>query len=101
MMNLTALTAISPVDGRYRKQTENLQRFFSEYGLIKYRLQIEVEYIIFLAEIPLPQLADKFSAETKQALRNLYINFTEEDAQWIKDKEKITNHDVKAVEYFL
>ncbi len=99
-MSLNQLTAISPIDGRYRNKTEELAPYFSEYGLIKYRVHVEVEYFVALCEIPLPQLAD-FSAAKYSALRNITQNFTEADAQKIKDTEKITNHDVKAVEYFL
>ncbi len=100
-MELNALTAIGPVDGRYHKQTATLSAFFSEFALIKYRVWVEVEYLIALAELPLPQLANVLTEEHKLALRNLYTHFGLEDAQWIKDKEKVTNHDVKAVEYFL
>lgn len=99
-MELNALTAVSPVDGRYRRHTSNLAPYFSELGLIKYRVQIEVEYFICLCELPLPQLAD-FDKSLYADLRKLYTEFTEADANWIKDQEKITNHDVKAVEYFI
>ncbi len=99
-MPLNQLTAISPVDGRYRNKTEELAPYFSEYGLIKYRVHVEVEYFIALCEIPLPQISD-FPAEKYAALRNITQSFTEADAQKIKDTEKVTNHDVKAVEYFL
>lgn len=99
-MPLTALNAISPVDGRYRSKTEDLAPYFSEFGLIKYRVLVEVEYFIALCEIPVPQLAD-FPTKTFPALRDIYKHFTEADAQKIKDTEKVTNHDVKAVEYFL
>lgn len=99
-MSLTSLNAIAPVDGRYHRQTQELSAYFSEKALIKYRVLVEVEYFIALCEIPLPQLADFDSAQFK-TLRNLYENFTESDAQTIKDTEKITNHDVKAVEYFI
>lgn len=99
-MQLNQLSAISPIDGRYRNKTEQLAIYFSEYGLIKYRVFIEVEYFIALCEIPLPQLAD-FPAKQIPALRDISKNFTEADAHTIKDTEKITNHDVKAVEYFL
>ena len=98
-MNFSSLTAISPVDGRYQSKTESLQPYFSEFGLINYRVRIEVEYLIALAEWKLKPLAD-FPMEKAADLRNIYLNFSENDAQWIKDKEKITNHDVKAVEYF-
>jgi adenylosuccinate lyase len=99
-MKLNSLTAISPVDGRYRNKTEELAAYFSEYALIKYRVHVEVEYFITLCEIPLPQLAN-FPVKQFPALRDLLKNFSESDAQQIKDTEKITNHDVKAVEYFL
>ena len=99
-MQLNALTAISPIDGRYRNKTEELAPYFSEYALIKYRVHVEVEYFIALCEIPLPQLAD-FPTKNFLTLRNVIKNFAEVDAQKIKDTEKITNHDVKAVEYFL
>ncbi len=99
-MHLNALTAISPIDGRYRNKTEELAPYFSEYALIKYRVHVEVEYFIALCEIPLPQLAD-FPTKNFFALRNVVKHFGEHDAQKIKDTEKITNHDVKAVEYFL
>lgn len=99
-MNLNALTAISPVDGRYRRVTSKLGEYFSEFALIKYRVEVEVEYFIALCELPLPQLTDV--SETKfDALRDLYKCFTEADAESIKEIEKTTNHDVKAVEYFL
>lgn len=99
-MELSSLTAISPVDGRYRKVAEPLAEYFSEYALIRYRLRVEVEYFIALCRLPLPQLAgvDEFMQER---LRDLYRNFTPADAQAIKDIEAVTNHDVKAVEYFL
>lgn len=100
-MELTSLTAISPIDGRYRKQVEPLAAFYSEFALIQYRVLIEVEYFVALAELPLPQLKGKLSAGHKRDLRALYINFAEADALRIKAIEKTTNHDVKAVEYFL
>ncbi|MEY3418002.1 MAG: adenylosuccinate lyase [Bacteroidota bacterium] len=100
LMELNNLTAISPIDGRYRNQVNVLAPFYAEFGLIKYRIQIEIEYFIALCELPLPQLAD-FDKALYPSLRALYQNFTEADALWIKDKEKITNHDVKAVEYFV
>jgi len=99
-MELNLLTAISPIDGRYRSKVENLQLYFSEYALIKYRVLVEVEYFIALCELPLPQLAS-FDQKLFGSLRNLVANFSLEDAQRIKDIEKVTNHDVKAVEYFL
>ena len=99
-MSLTTLNAISPIDGRYRKATKPLAEFFSEEALIKYRVLVEVEYFISLCENDLPQLKDVNSA-TFDALRNIYKNFSTEDALWIKETEKTTNHDVKAVEYFI
>ncbi|MBL7896431.1 MAG: adenylosuccinate lyase [Bacteroidia bacterium] len=99
-MELSALTAISPVDGRYRKATEDLAAYFSEYGLIKYRVLIEIEYFIALTENKLPQL-NLLSAAQKESLRKVVSEFSLEDAQKIKDTEKTTNHDVKAVEYFV
>jgi adenylosuccinate lyase len=99
-MSLTNLNAISPIDGRYRSKVENLAPFFSEEALIKYRVKVEIEYFIALCEIPLPQLA-KFDITLFEELRSIYIDFTSEDAQKIKDIERITNHDVKAVEYFI
>ncbi len=100
-MILNPLTAISPVDGRYRRQTEELAAYFSELGLMKYRVLVEVEYLIALAEMPLPQLDGKLSAEHKKQLREVVSFFGEADATWIKETEKTTNHDVKAVEYFV
>ncbi|GAB2542057.1 adenylosuccinate lyase [Rufibacter soli] len=99
-MNLSALTAISPIDGRYRSQVEELAPYFSEFALIKYRLLVEVEYFISLCELPLPQLKE-FDKALFPAMRKVYENFSLEDAQKIKETEKVTNHDVKAVEYFL
>ncbi|QGY42444.1 adenylosuccinate lyase [Maribellus comscasis] len=99
-MKLNALTAISPVDGRYNSKVENLWKYFSEYALIKYRLFTEVEYFVSLCEIPLPQLAD-IPQEKLNKLRELHKDFSVEDAQRIKDIESVTNHDVKAVEYFI
>ncbi len=99
-MNLNSLTAISPADGRYRKQTASLAPYFSEFGLIRYRVLVEVEYFIALCEIPLPQLAS-FPKDQFTFLRQIYTDFTEADAQEIKKLEQTTNHDVKAVEYFL
>ncbi|WP_420147776.1 adenylosuccinate lyase [Spirosoma sp.] len=99
-MELTALTAISPVDGRYRKQVEALAPYFSEFGLIRYRVRIEIEYFIALCEWPIPELSEIDSAQFA-SLRSLYENFTETDALRIKEIEKTTNHDVKAVEYFI
>lgn len=99
-MQLNQLTAISPIDGRYRKQVESLAPYFSEFGLIKYRVHIEIEYFIALCEIPLPQL-ENINKSLFTSLRDIYVNFSEEDALWIKEKERETNHDVKAVEYFI
>jgi len=99
-MNFTELTAISPVDGRYRTKTENLSNYFSEFALIKYRLFVEIEYFVALAELPLPQLKDVDRKLFKE-LRAIYRKFEIVDAIRIKEIEKITNHDVKAVEYFL
>ena len=99
-MDLSLLTAISPIDGRYRSKTEPLAEYFSEYALIRYRIRVEIEYFIALCELPLPQLAD-FDHSLYEPLRNIYRNFTVEDAQRVKDIEKVTNHDVKAVEYFI
>jgi adenylosuccinate lyase len=96
----SALQAISPIDGRYAKQTEQLREYFSEYALIQYRIRVEVEYFIALCELPLPQLAD-FPKDQYDFLRSLYRNFSVEDAQRVKAFEKETNHDVKAVEYFI
>ena len=99
-MNLTKLNAISPIDGRYRGKIESLANYFSEEALIKYRVRVEIEYFISLCEIPLPQLED-FNTSLFEDLRKIYTDFSTEDAQKIKDIEKITNHDVKAVEYFI
>ncbi|GAB4049024.1 adenylosuccinate lyase [Spirosoma litoris] len=99
-MSLSALTAISPVDGRYRSQVEALAPYFSELGLIHYRVRIEIEYFIALCEWPIPQLAGVDAAQFS-VLRTLYETFSEEDALRIKEIEKTTNHDVKAVEYFI
>lgn len=99
-MSLTNLNAISPIDGRYRDKVASLALFFSEEALIKYRVKVEVAYFIALCEIPLPQLAD-FNGSLFKDLRKIYTNFSTDDAQKIKDIEKITNHDVKAVEYFI
>ena len=99
-MNLDLLTAISPIDGRYRGKTEQLANYFSEYALIRYRVRVEIEYFITLCELPLPQLAS-FDKSLFERLRDIYRNFDENEAQRVKDIEKITNHDVKAVEYFI
>ncbi len=97
---LTELNAISPIDGRYRSKTQALAPYFSEEALIKYRVLVEVEYFIALCELPLPQLQNVDKA-IYPSLRNIYENFSTEDALWIKETEKTTNHDVKAVEYFI
>lgn len=99
-MALNKLNAISPIDGRYRSKVETLAPFFSEEALIKYRVRVEIEYFIALCEIPLPQLTS-FDSNKFSALREIYKNFDTQDAQEIKEIEKITNHDVKAVEYFI
>ncbi len=99
-MDLNSLTAISPLDGRYRQKVNELDLYFSEYGLIKYRLMVEIEYFIALCNIPLPQLAD-FRKDNFKELRSIYEDFGIVDAEKIKEREKITNHDVKAIEYFL
>ena len=99
-MSLTVLNAISPVDGRYRRTTSPLAGYFSEGALIRYRVRVEVEYFIALCRLPLPQLK-RFDASRFGDLRTIYENFTPEDAQKVKNIEKVTNHDVKAVEYFI
>ena len=99
-MELSKLTAISPVDGRYRGKTEKLGEYFSEYALIRYRVRVEIEYFIALCELPLPQL-EFFDHQLFEPLRDIYREFTLADAQRVKDIEKVTNHDVKAVEYFI
>lgn len=99
-MELQALTAISPIDGRYRNKVDNLGEYFSEYALIKYRVRVEIEYFIALCELPLPQL-QSVDHNIFDTLRNVYRNITPAEAQRIKDIEAITNHDVKAVEYFI
>ena len=99
-MELSTLTAISPVDGRYRSKTSGLDMYFSEFALIRYRVKVEVEYFIALCRLPLPQLAD-VPATAIASLPEIYNNFTEADALRIKQHESVTNHDVKAVEYFL
>ena len=99
-MNLDLLTAISPIDGRYRNKTQALADYFSEYALIRYRVRVEIEYFISLCELPLPQL-EQFDHSLFKRLRDIYRDFNEESAQRVKDIEKVTNHDVKAVEYFL
>lgn len=106
-MELTQLTAISPVDGRYRGKTEHLDRYFSEYALIRYRVKVEIEYFIALCELPLPQLVDIRTANGQagstlyETLRDIYRDFSVADAQAVKNLEAVTNHDVKAVEYFI
>ena len=98
-MELNVLTAVSPIDGRYRSKTEALAAYFSEYALIRYRVRVEVEYFIALTHLPLPQLKDIPVGD--EQLRDIYRNFSEADAQRVKDIEMVTNHDVKAVEYFI
>ncbi len=100
MQNFNSLTAISPVDGRYRDKVDTLGKYFSEFALIHYRVKVEIEYFIALCEIPLPQLKS-FPHQTFTQLRNLYESFSIDDALYIKETESITNHDVKAVEYFI
>ena len=99
-MELDILTAVSPVDGRYRSKTEALAPYFSEYALMKYRVRVEIEYFITLCELPLPQLAD-FPKAHFATLRGFYENFSEADAARVKEIESVTNHDVKAIEYFI
>ena len=99
-MALNPLTAISPIDGRYINKTSILQAYFSEAALIKFRVQVEIEYFIALCNIPIVQLKH-FPSDKFASLRSLYINFKESDAQRIKNIENITNHDVKAIEYFI
>ena len=99
-MDLTQLTAISPIDGRYRGKTDALASYFSEFALIRYRVRVEIEYFISLCELPLPQLAH-FDHSLFEPLRDIYRQFTEADATRVKDIEAVTNHDVKAVEYFI
>lgn len=97
---MQALTAISPIDGRYRDKVESLANYFSESALIRYRVMVEIKYFISLCEIPLPQLK-QFDHKLFDNLKEIYLNFTTDDAQHVKDIEKTTNHDVKAVEYFI
>jgi len=99
-MNLSSLTAVSPIDGRYHAKTSSLRPYFSEFALIKYRVQVEIEYFIALVELPVPQL-NQFDKNLFGELRAIYQNFSEEDARKVKATERITNHDVKAVEYFI
>ena len=100
MIGLDSLTAISPIDGRYRGKTVSLAEYFSEYALIRYRVRVEIEYFIALCELPLPQLQD-FNHSLFEDLRAIYGSFSTADAQRVKDIERVTNHDVKAVEYFI
>ena len=100
MTILNELNAVSPIDGRYRSKTQSLSQFFSEEALIRYRVLVEIEYFIALCEIPLPQLKS-VDINVFENLRNIYKNFSTQDAIWIKETEKVTNHDVKAVEYFI
>ena len=99
-MELNFLTAISPIDGRYRQKVDELDLYFSEFGLIRYRLMVEIEYFIALCNIPLPQLVD-FKKDNFKVLRSIYEDFDLTNAEKIKEREKITNHDIKAIEYFL
>ena len=99
-MELDVLTAISPIDGRYRNKTQELAGYFSEYALIRYRVRVEIEYFITLCELPLPQL-EHFDQKLFESLRDIYRHFTEQDAARVKEIEQTTNHDVKAVEYFI
>ncbi|MBN1990201.1 MAG: adenylosuccinate lyase [Bacteroidales bacterium] len=99
-MELTELTAVSPIDGRYRNKVDELSLYFSEYALVKYRVLVEIEYFIALCELPLPQLKG-FDGSRFEELRNIYRNFSVDDATLVKDIERTTNHDVKAVEYFI
>ena len=100
MMQLDVLTAVSPVDGRYRSKTEALAPYFSEYALMKYRVKVEIEYFIMLCELPLKQL-EGFDATLFPTLRGIYEDFSEADAERVKAIESVTNHDVKAIEYFI
>lgn len=99
-MELNALTAVSPIDGRYRSKTQSLDQYFSEYALIRYRVRVEIEYLIALCQLPLPQLAD-FPQDMFPKLRAIYEEFSQSDAARVKEIESVTNHDVKAVEYFI
>lgn len=99
-MELDILTAVSPIDGRYRGKTEALAPYFSEYALMKYRVRVEIEYFIALCELPLPQLSD-FDSSLFSQLRDIYNQFSEADAARVKEIESVTNHDVKAIEYFI
>lgn len=99
-MTLDTLTAVSPIDGRYRSKTEGLAPFFSEYALIRYRVRVEIEYFIALCELPLPQL-EEVPSNLYEKLRNIYLSFDEKEANRVKEIEATTNHDVKAVEYYI
>ena len=99
-MELNSLTAISPVDGRYRSKAESLDRYFSEFALIRYRVRVEVEYFLSLSELGLPGF-DTLDAAYREPVRRIYVDFSEADAKRIKEIESVTNHDVKAVEYFI
>ena len=98
-MSLDVLTAISPIDGRYRSKTAALADYFSEYALIRYRIRVEIEYFITLCELPLPQLKS-FDQALFPRLRDIYLQFNEQGAHRVKEIERVTNHDVKAVEYY-
>ena len=100
IMDTHSLLAVSPVDGRYASKSEPLRAYFSEFALIRYRIRVEIEYFIALCEIPLPQLAD-VDHEKFSMMRDIYLNLTPEQAMEVKEIEKTTNHDVKAVEYFI
>ena len=100
-MDLSLLTAVSPIDGRYRNKIEELGAYFSEFALIKYRVQVEIEYFISLCQIPLPLLEKNNNEDVFSQLRKVYSEFSLSDAERIKEIESITNHDVKAVEYFI
>ena len=100
MTSLNELNAVSPIDGRYRSKTSSLSKYFSEEALIKYRVLVAIEYFITLCELPLPQLKE-VDSNLFESLRDIYKNFSTQDALWIKETEKVTNHDVKAVEYFI
>jgi len=99
-MDFSPLTSVSPIDGRYHNKTTALSDYFSEYALFRYRTRVEIEYFIALCQLPLPGL-EKFDTSVFEKLRKIYQNFTPADAQDVKEIEKTTNHDVKAVEYFI
>ena len=99
-MELDILTAVSPIDGRYHSKTSALAQYYSEYALMKYRVRVEIEYFIALCELPLPQL-EAFPHNLFETLRDMYRNFSEKDALHVKEIESVTNHDVKAIEYFI